>query len=176
MSSFEKAEVDKSNGTILLEKDTNYFFDANEKSVFPTTDFGGVTSELLVNIPNSYIMNVLSSGRGHVLVSLRADKNLVVPNKVARKTGYFYVLPQDMGLQDVQRELYGETYGEPRGFFEFLGSYNPALLQHMINAAETVEETAAEVTDNTSELVKLVIGGVASTIILYIIAQAIKRK
>lgn len=174
---FPKAHLDKDNHLIKLEAGKLYFFDTDEKDVFPPSDFGGVnTKALIVDIPNSDIIEVLRSGRGQVMASVRPSVDISIPTTEAGKTtGYFYEMPEDMGLSEVQTAIYGDSYDRPRGFFEFLADKNPALLEHMISGAEAVEETVKEVTDTSKDTIKFVLGAAASLAVIYILVQAIKK-
>lgn len=164
--SYQKAELDTENGSQLLRAGTRYFIDTLEKDIFQTTPYGGtagvVLEDIAVLIPQGDWGNTLRSGRGHIMLSFSPKKDIIIPSAIGGKTGYFYVQPDDESLSSIQRDIYGDTYEEPRGIWELLANTQPQLLKHLIDGGVFVQETTEELTSNSKELTKMIVIAAAS--------------
>jgi len=170
---FSRAPLDKENGTQLL-KPGNYFIDTDSKDLFKLNDYNGVMQsqfvEALSFFPKEDIGQILNSGRGQTMISFNVKEETIAPNNVLQSTGFFYELPPGVSLAGAQRQLYGDIYDEPRGFFEWLASENPAALKHMISFSEGVVATGKSVLTNTGDIAKAVLyagGAIVTVLVLF---------
>jgi hypothetical protein len=154
----------------------SYFID-KETPEAPTPiagEYAGIPDEELISlasvIPKDDWREIVRSGRGHVMISFRATKDITIPKALGIHTGYFYVLPSDVSLRAAQRKLYGDIYDDPRGFWEAMASENPTLLKQMMSVAEATRDTVKAITTNTGEIAKSVLivgGGIVATMVLF---------
>lgn len=136
-----------------------YFIDTVEQ------DYVDILPELSKIIPRDSVLQVNDSkGRGFMMVSYRFDHPVVIPKPVYLRTGFFYVLPDDVTLNQASRELYGSTFRESQGFWDWLGAEHPDALGVALGAAEAVVETGQVVKEAGKAIAKST-GSILGTIV-----------
>jgi len=167
--SFDRVLPDANGATTLPPG--RYFIDNNEGPILQALP------ELADFIPDDSILETNDSGgRGFMMVSFRFPNPVTIPRSVLLKTGFFYVMPDDMTLNDVSRTLYGDTFTQSVGFWEWLANNHPDVFEAAKATAETIVETSEavkkEVKGHGKALLYLAAGGLA----VYFVAKLARKR
>lgn len=111
--------------------------------------------------------DTLKSGRGPIMASFTATKNILIPKSLAVLTGHWF-LSEGRPLNVIQRQLYGNQYDAPENFWEYLSNANPSLFNVGVKAAEKVKAAA----EGISDTVKLIAGAAALGVLLAVFVYA----
>lgn len=122
--SLTKAYVIKKTGEILLFGGDKYFIDVQNIDSY----LSALRNGLLKYTGKDSIKEILDSGRGPAMVSVMPDKDIIIPNNLAKLTGYFYYIPDGKNLKQVQEILYGPLYNTPKNFWNWLMENYPEVL------------------------------------------------
>lgn len=144
--SFDKAPLDKSTGSQQLKGGVTYFIDTNENKLLDSDEILKLI-KLIGGEDN--ITSILHSLRGQIMVEFNPENDVVIPNNILQKTGYFYILCSDNhcaeSLQDAQEVLYGDRYNEAVGFFEYIESKKPVLYKAINEGWKSLKNTLPKI-------------------------------
>lgn len=141
-----------------------------------TERFVQVWPKLLALIPKSSVLEWNDSqGRGFMMASFHFNEPVTIPREVYLGTGFFYELPKGESLNTVSRNLYGETYQESRGFWEWLSAEHPALFKAAQSTAEAVVETGEAVKESLTSGGKALLWGAGGVLAVFLLVSLAKR-
>lgn len=96
------------------------------------------------------------------MVSFDIDEELLIPNEVAAKTGWFYSLPKGEDLATASEKIYGGTFEQPISALEWLTTSHPKVVNAARETAEFLEEAVSTVGSSYKQTVLWLFAGVAT--------------
>ena len=167
MARFDRVTPDK-DGVLTLPPG-RYFIDSEE------SDIMSVWKELERIIPRDSVEQINDSkGRGFMMVSFKFAQPVTIPRPVYLQTGFFFKLKDGEGLNDAARYLYGTTFNESRGFWEWLAEEHPSIFKAAQTTAETVVEAKSAIDrelGKTGKTLALFVAGALGVLILARLAR-----
>ena len=173
MASFEKAKIikDSSGDYILIPAGVRVFIDTDkEKFMSGMEQLVRLWPELKdVNI------NMIDSGRGQIMAVLPPPREEVrIPVKFAgAHTGYFWILPDSVSLNEAAVQLYGPDHADPVGFWWWFATNHPEAFKRTLAFAEGVDDAGKEIKKSFTWIYAL--GGIAVAILLLNVISGMQR-
>ena len=140
MAVFESAEIDQEGGGNIILSPGRYFVDTETEDILAVLKQEDGLSSVIPK--SSFVDFVGSSGRGQAMLEFDIQEPAVIPNSIARATGFWFRLPEGMSLLEAHDKLYPEFMREPRSFLEWLQAEHPETFQAAFETAKVVDKTA----------------------------------
>lgn len=173
MASFEKAKIikDPSGDYILIPAGVRVFVDTDAEK------FRDGIEQLARFMPEmkDVNMDMIDSGRGQIMVGLPPPRTDVrIPVKFAgAHTGYFWILPDSVSLNEAAVQLYGPDHAAPVGFWEWFATNHPEAFKRTLAFAEGVDDAGKEIKKSFTWIYAL--GGIAVAILLLNVISGMQR-